>query len=102
MLRLYILLLLEISCKFSCMTLALMNLIYQCSHAFIDTKTSCEQFHKNNHVWVVGRCDILVCVDFSIYASIMKLFGVELEWFLNNIYIPTKDKYIPHSNSYSC
>jgi hypothetical protein len=31
----------------------------------------------------------------------MKLFGVELERFLNSIYIPTNAKYIPHSNSCS-
>jgi hypothetical protein len=65
MVRLYILLLLAISCKYSCMTHALMNLIYMCNHALVDTKISCEQFHMNNQVYVVGRSDILVSVNFA-------------------------------------
>jgi hypothetical protein len=40
---------------------------------------------------------ILLNLDFEIDRS-----WINLERFLNNIYIPTRAKYYPHSNSYLC
>jgi hypothetical protein len=40
---------------------------------------------------------ILLNLDFEMNRS-----GMNLEWFLNDIHIPTRDKYYPHSNSCLC